>query len=411
MTNSLLFGIATFVYFFAMVLYISYLAFRSEGLGKAASLSLLGGVLVETAAIGLRWYESYALGIGRAPLTNMYESLVFFALTIALIYLVLERKYRVKTVGAFIAPFPFIVMAYAALNTNEIQPLVPALQSNWLISHVVTCFVGYAAFAVSFAVSILYLFKAKSERISSKLPVVSQQFPSRLFRTRRDRLQDHRHRVSAFDDRHCNGRLLGKRGLGNVLELGPEGNVVAHRLAHLCGVPARQDHPRLARKEGGRSVHCRFRGYRVLLSRREPGSLGASQLWRRLMKKETRYEKKEEKIKVKTTFVFGWFIMILAGLIVAGDGSAAERNPPFPSYGSGAVEVRIYSDYFCSPCRAMEPAVEPILKDLLKKKVIQLTLVDTPFHPHTALYARYFLYALKKNNDVDHALPGPEDPF
>ncbi len=170
MTNSLLFGISTFVYFFAMVLYISYLAFRFEGLGKAATLSLLCGVLVEAAAIGLRWYESYALGIGRAPLTNMYESLAFFALTIALIYLVLERKYRVKTVGAFVAPFPFIVMAYAALNPNDIQPLVPALQSNWLISHVVTCFVGYAAFAISFAVSILYLFKTGAERRSPKSP-------------------------------------------------------------------------------------------------------------------------------------------------------------------------------------------------------------------------------------------------
>jgi len=37
-------------------------------------------------------------------------------------------------------------MAYASLTPNEIQPLVPALQSNWLISHVVTCFIGYAAF-------------------------------------------------------------------------------------------------------------------------------------------------------------------------------------------------------------------------------------------------------------------------
>ena len=170
MTNSFLFGISTFVYFFAMVLYISYLAFRSEGLGKAATLSLSGGVLVETAAIGLRWYESYALGIGRAPLTNMYESLVFFALTIALIYLVLERKFRVKTVGAFVSPFPFLIMAYASLNPNDIQPLVPALQSNWLISHVVTCFVGYAAFAVSFVVSILYLFKVGSEEYSPKSP-------------------------------------------------------------------------------------------------------------------------------------------------------------------------------------------------------------------------------------------------
>ena len=166
MTNSLLFGIATFVYFFAMVLYVSYLAFRSEMLGKVASLSMLGGVVVETAAIGMRWYESYQMGIGRAPLTNLYESLAFFAWTFAVIYLVLERKFKIRTVGAFVAPFPFLIMAYAALNPNDIQPLVPALKSNWLISHVVTCFVGYAAFAVSFGVSFLYLFKAGSEKRS-----------------------------------------------------------------------------------------------------------------------------------------------------------------------------------------------------------------------------------------------------
>ena len=108
-------------------------------------------------------------------------------------------------------------------------------------------------------------------------------------------------------------------------------------------------------------------------------------------------------MRLKNAFVSGLFTMFLAGLIVAGAGSAEVRNPPFPSYGSGPIEVRIYSDYFCPPCRAMEPAVDPILKDLLKKNVIRLTLVDTPFHPHTPLYARYFLYALKENNDVEHA--------
>jgi cytochrome c-type biogenesis protein CcsB len=163
MTNSLLFGISIFVYFFSMVLYVSYLAFRSESLGKVATLTLLVGVIVETTAIFLRWFESYQMGIGRAPLTNLYESLVFFALTIAIVYLLIERKFKIKTAGAFVTPFPFIIMAYASLTPNEIQPLVPALQSNWLISHVVTCFVGYAAFAVSFGVSFLYLFKAKAE--------------------------------------------------------------------------------------------------------------------------------------------------------------------------------------------------------------------------------------------------------
>jgi len=163
MTNSFLFGISIFVYFAAMVLYVSYLAFRSEGLGKTATSILWTAFVIETVAFGVRWYESYQLGFGRAPLTNLYESLVFFAWTIALIYLLLERKFKIKTVGAFVTPFPFIIMAYASLNPKEIQPLVPALQSNWLIAHVVTCFVGYAAFAVSFGVSIVYLLRMRAE--------------------------------------------------------------------------------------------------------------------------------------------------------------------------------------------------------------------------------------------------------
>jgi thiol:disulfide interchange protein DsbA len=106
---------------------------------------------------------------------------------------------------------------------------------------------------------------------------------------------------------------------------------------------------------------------------------------------------------LKKAFVSGLFTMILTGLIVAGIGSAAEQDPPFPSYGSGPVEVRLYTDYFCPPCRAMEPAVEQLLKDLLKKNVIRLTLVDVPFSQHTLLYARNFLFALKENNDLEHA--------
>jgi len=90
-------------------------------------------------------------------------------------------------------------------------------------------------------------------------------------------------------------------------------------------------------------------------------------------------------------------------LIVTGIGSAEERNPPFPSYGSGPVEVRLYTDYFCSPCREMEPTVEPILKELLRKNAIRLTLVDVPFNQYTPLYARNFLYAIKENNALEDA--------
>jgi thiol-disulfide isomerase/thioredoxin len=108
-------------------------------------------------------------------------------------------------------------------------------------------------------------------------------------------------------------------------------------------------------------------------------------------------------MRLKSVFAFGLFMLILCGLIVTGIGSAEERNQPFPSYGSGPVDVRLYTDYFCPPCRAMESAVEPLLKELLKKNAIRLILVDVPFNQLTPLFARNFLYALKWNNDLEYA--------
>jgi cytochrome c-type biogenesis protein CcsB len=79
-----------------------------------------------------------------------------------LIYLIIERKADNRIIGAFMMPIAFLAMAYASLKTgitNEIQPLIPALKSNWLIAHVITCFIGYAAFATSFGISAMYLMK------------------------------------------------------------------------------------------------------------------------------------------------------------------------------------------------------------------------------------------------------------
>lgn len=67
------------------------------------------------------------------------------------------------------------------------------------------------------------------------------------------------------------------------------------------------------------------------------------------------------------------------------------------SFGSGHVNVRLYTDYFCDPCRAAEPEIEALLTNLLEKNAIRLTLVDTPVHKGTPLYARYFLYIMNEN--------------
>ncbi|MGA2026186.1 MAG: c-type cytochrome biogenesis protein CcsB [Syntrophobacteraceae bacterium] len=160
MTSSLLLSLTTFAYLLCTVLYLAGTIFRFKPLLGAGAIAGAATLLMQTAGIGLRWVESYRMGYGHAPLSNMYESLVFASWAIMIIYLVFEWRVRQRTLGVFPAFFSFLAMAYASFSKDvdsKIQPLVPALKSNWLIAHVVACFLGYAAFAVSFGVSLLYL--------------------------------------------------------------------------------------------------------------------------------------------------------------------------------------------------------------------------------------------------------------
>ena len=182
MDSSQLLGITTFTYMFSTVLYTAILVFKMPKLGSIATVFTALAWLVQTAGLILRWVESYHMGIGHAPLTNMYESVVFFSWTIILLYLLIEWKFKTRIIGAFAVPFAFLAMAYASFSTDlskTISPLVPALQSNWLIAHVVTCFVGYAAFAVAAALGIMYLLKGETKESTESATTLIGRLPSR----------------------------------------------------------------------------------------------------------------------------------------------------------------------------------------------------------------------------------------
>ncbi len=171
MNSSNLLSIVTFVYGLAALLYIAHWLFKRPLPGKLATWTAIIGALGNTAGIILRWVESYRLGVGHAPLSNMYESLIFFSWTIIIVYLFIERRYKNRIIGAFATPFAFLAMAYASLSPNindRIQPLIPALKSNWLIAHVITCFLGYAGFAVAFGINFMYLLKARDAEKKSR---------------------------------------------------------------------------------------------------------------------------------------------------------------------------------------------------------------------------------------------------
>lgn len=176
MNSSFALSSATFIYALASVFYIASFAFKKQRLAKIGFIILVVGFLDNTAGIILRWIESYQMGYGHAPFANMYESLVFFSWTVAVLYIFVELKYKESIIGVFATPLIFLAIAYASFDpniSNKISPLIPALQSNWLIAHVITCFLGYAGFAVAFGFSIMYFFKPENTvqgSIFSKIP-------------------------------------------------------------------------------------------------------------------------------------------------------------------------------------------------------------------------------------------------
>ncbi len=173
MESSLILSITTFIYAFASVFYIGSWTFKKDILAKAGFFILVSGLILNTTGIIMRWVESYKIGYGHAPFSNMYESLVFFSWTVCILYIYVELKYREKIIGVCVTPLIFLAIAYASLHSSTISPLIPALKSNWLIAHVITCFLGYAGFAVAFGFSIMYLVKPESSENStlfSRLP-------------------------------------------------------------------------------------------------------------------------------------------------------------------------------------------------------------------------------------------------
>jgi cytochrome c-type biogenesis protein CcsB len=160
------FNISMAIYLIAFLGYLIFTVTKMRFYGIFATLLLAVGLLFHSGGLVLRWIETHQTGYGYVPLSNMYESLIFFSWTIVLVYLILEFRYQQKVIGVFVTPFAFLAIALTSIIPgveSTITPLVPALQSNWLTIHVTTCFFGYASFAVSFGISILYLIREKKE--------------------------------------------------------------------------------------------------------------------------------------------------------------------------------------------------------------------------------------------------------
>jgi cytochrome c-type biogenesis protein CcsB len=148
----IVFRIAAFFYMVSAVLYV-YFLFRSRpGISRQAYLFLLLAFVIHTAAFLIRGVLA-----GHFPVTDIFESLSIFSWMLVGGYLLLEWRYNVPILGSFVSPLNCLVLLAASLEIRSIRPLSPVLKSGWLYIHVVSSFLGEAAFALAFVVSTVYL--------------------------------------------------------------------------------------------------------------------------------------------------------------------------------------------------------------------------------------------------------------
>jgi cytochrome c-type biogenesis protein CcsB len=157
--TNLLFAALIF-YAGASALYLGFGVTGTESYIKFASLATTVGLLANTAAIAHRWYEA-----GHPPFSSVYEMLLSFVWTLAVLTLVVEKRYGVKVIGTVTMPVAIVGVVLMQLLRTEVHPLVPALQSTWLHVHVTLAMLAYAACALSFALATMFLIqdKMKSE--------------------------------------------------------------------------------------------------------------------------------------------------------------------------------------------------------------------------------------------------------
>ena len=149
--------LACLLLFFAMITYwfSLYLSKNNFFFTVGKRLILLSNILFALTLL-LRWItENYF------PLSNLYESLIFLSWGISTIHLFVEAQTKSRLIGSISSPILFFLAGFSSLtlptDMQKALPLVPSLQSNWLMMHVSMMMISYSTLIIGSLFSILYL--------------------------------------------------------------------------------------------------------------------------------------------------------------------------------------------------------------------------------------------------------------
>lgn len=165
LSSNLVFGILLF----SMVIYWISLSFSksTKTLYQVGKFSAIAANILLFFILCSRWIVA-----GYFPLSNLYESLLFLTWTLLSIYLYVEFKTKSKLMGAILIPVALLINGFANLTLSadmqKASPLVPALQSNWLMMHVSMMMLSYGTLIMGSLLCLLFLVISRYQDVDLK---------------------------------------------------------------------------------------------------------------------------------------------------------------------------------------------------------------------------------------------------
>ncbi|WP_449278524.1 c-type cytochrome biogenesis protein CcsB [Leucobacter sp. GX24907] len=131
---------------------------RSRALRIGFSLTVLGFLLHLAATV------TRGIGAERVPWANMYEYALTATLAIILVFLIAQFFVDVRFLGALVTGMAVLFLGVTKINYYvEIVPLPPALDSYWLVIHILVAVLGTAFLTLSFGLSVVQLLQTRRE--------------------------------------------------------------------------------------------------------------------------------------------------------------------------------------------------------------------------------------------------------
>ena len=177
--------ISLFFIYAAMAVYtLAFLGFASQlarlssekkPAGSSASRLERIGIALMILAVILHGTGVMLRGIAasRVPWANMYEFSITGSLVVVMIFLFALIIKDLRLLATFVSGFTLLILGAAtSIFYVEVKSLMPALQSYWLVIHVMVAVLATAFFNIAAALSITYLFKTAKWVETSKAKLV-----------------------------------------------------------------------------------------------------------------------------------------------------------------------------------------------------------------------------------------------